>query len=167
MRALRNTAVSCGFHPYGAGQIPITQRSYTSTRPQPFTCRCPRGYSRRNFAIVSPTRRPFTVRQRFPVTTIVSMNVRGSVQNLFGGVVPRLVSRTRKPGVRHTAIENHARFVQSSAGPNTFVSPRSVGSRVTLKSPKRCTFGVALSTNGARTTANKRTEIHLDTGVGD
>jgi hypothetical protein len=48
-----------------------------------------------------------------------SIQTFGSVQNRGGGVPPRLVSRTRKPGVRQTAIENQARLVQSSYGPNT------------------------------------------------
>jgi hypothetical protein len=60
------------------------------------------------------------VRQRLPVTTIESMKVRGSLQNFGGGVVPRLVKRTRKPGVRHTASENHVRFVQASGGAEHF-----------------------------------------------
>jgi hypothetical protein len=100
------------------------------------------------------------------------------VQNRDGGVPPRLVRRTRKPGLRHTAIENHARFVQSFHGPKTWVSPPSVGLAVMLKSPSRCTFAVARKMNelafavapkarATMTTASTRTKIHLDTGVGD
>jgi hypothetical protein len=36
-----------------------------------------------------------------------------------------------------------------------------------VKSPNCCTVGVACTTNDAAATARMRTEIHLDTGIGD